>query len=149
MNRHHSSSLFFLALITLVQVGCKKSDAPSPTNSDYITQSAWKFDKATAGVTDISTQIPVCFKDNTITFASNGSGSISEGTTACVPPAPASFTWSFQNNAAQISLSTPLISGGSGIFNLVTLNSVSLVISQDMIIPPSTTAIPVVLAFKH
>ena len=149
MNKLFSFSLFGLCLVALLSLSCNKDDTPQPTKTEYITQSAWKFDKATASGIDISAQIPACFKDNTITFVSNGSGTISEGATICVPPAPATFTWSFQNNETRLSLSTPLISGGSGIFNLVVLNEVNLVISQDMTIPPSPTPITVVITFKH
>lgn len=149
MKKPHLVSFYSLLIIALLQINCSKKDSVSLSTTDKITLSAWKFDKATANGTDISTQIPACFKDNTITFATNGSGTISEGTIACVPPAPASFTWSFQNNGSQLSLSTALIAGGSGTFNLVTLNDVNLVLSQDMIIPPTTTSATVALTFKH
>ena len=149
MNKSLNLSFYGLLIIALMQINCSKKDSVSLSTTDKITLSAWKFDKATANGTDISTQIPACFKDNTITFANNGTGTISEGTTACVPPAPASFTWSFQSNGTQLNLSTALIAGGSGTFNLVTLNEVNLVISQDMIIPPSTTSITGVITFKH
>lgn len=149
MNKPILVSVYGLLIISLLQLNCSKKDSVTLSTTDKITLSAWKFDKATANGTDISAQIPTCFKDNTITFASNGSGTINEGTTVCVPPAPASFTWSFQNNGSQLNLSTALITGGSGIFNLVTLNEMNLVISQDMIIPPATTSITGVITFKH
>jgi hypothetical protein len=66
-----------------------------------------------------------------------------------VPPAPSSFTWFFQNNGTQLNLSTTLISGGSGVFDINTLNETNLVLSQNMIIPPSTTPVNVQITFVH
>ncbi len=149
MRKSYPVLFYNLFLIAIVLISCSKEASVSLTTTDKITLSTWKFDKATANGTDISSQIPACFKDNTITFTANGSGTINEGASVCTPPAPASFTWSFQNNGAQLSLSTALIAGGSGLFNQVTLNEVNLVISQDMIIPPATTSITGVITFKH
>lgn len=128
-------------------IACKKK-VTAPTRTEHITRSTWTFEKATAGGIDVTAQIPACFKDNTITFASNGTGTISEGTISCAPPAPSVFTWAFQNNEAQLSLSSPIITGGSGVFNIVTLNETNLVISQDITLPPAPTTL-VVLTFKH
>src|SRR5688572_6362673 len=149
MKRLFSFAIYSLALAILLAGNCNKDETPPPTKSEMITSSSWKFEKATASGFDISAQVPACFKDNVISFSSNGSGTVSEGTLACTPQAPPTFTWSFQSNETVLNLSTPLISGGSGNFNLVTLNQTNLVISQDMIIPPSSTPVTVVITFKH
>ena len=138
-----------LCFTTLLFTNCDKNDNPPPSNTDYITKSSWKFSSAKAGGFDVTAQVPTCFKDNTITFAINGTGAISEGANVCTPASPASFTWVFQNNGTQITLNTPLVSGGSGTFTIVTLNDVSLVISQSMTIPPSPTPVTVELTFIH
>jgi hypothetical protein len=115
---------------------CDKTDEAPPTNTDYITKSSWKFSSAKAGGLDVTAQVPACFKDNTITFKINGSGEITEGANVCAPPSPPTFTWTFQNNGTEINLSTPLVTGGSGVFTIVLLNDVNLVVSQNMTIAP-------------
>ena len=115
---------------------CDKTDEAPPTNTDYITKASWKFSSAKAGGIDVTAQVPACFKDNTITFAINGTGTISEGANVCASPSPASFTWTFQNNGSEINLSTPLVTGGSGVFTIVLLNDVNLVVAQTMTIAP-------------
>lgn len=115
---------------------CDKTDEAPPTNTDYITKSSWKFSSAKAGGIDVTAQVPACFKDNTITFAINGTGTITEGANVCAQPSPATFTWTFQNNGTEINLSTPLVSGGSGVFTIVLLNDVNLVVAQTMTIAP-------------
>jgi hypothetical protein len=139
-----------LCFTTVTFTNCDKDDpAPAPTNTDYITKSSWKFSTAKASGIDVTAQVPACFKDNTITFAINGTGTIAEGPTACTPAAPATFTWTFQSNGTQLNLNTPLVTGGSGTFNIVTLNDVNLVVSQMMTIPPATTPLNVDLTFIH
>ena len=141
-----------LCFSTVLFSSCDKTDEAPPTNTDYITKSSWKFSSAKAGGFDVTSQVPACFKDNTITFAINGTGTITEGATVCTPASPASFTWVFQTNGTQqqISLSTPLITGGSGVFTIVLLNDVSLVVSQSMTIPSIPTGpVTVELTFTH
>ena len=132
---------------------CDKNDdpptPPPPTKTELITKSSWKFSSAKAGGIDVTAQIPACFKDNTITFVSTGTGTISEGAVACSPAAPATFTWSFQSSETQINLNTPLITGGSGLFTIVKLDAVNLVVSQNMTIPPAPGPVNVELTFIH
>ena len=138
-----------LCFTTLLFTNCNKNDNPPPSNTDYITKSSWKFSSAKAGGIDVTAQVPACFKDNTILFVANGTGTISEGAIVCSPASPANFTWVFQNNGTEINLSTPLVSGGSGVFTIVKpIDDVSLVVSQNMTIapyPPTT----VELTFIH
>lgn len=127
---------------------CDKNDNPPPSNTDHITRSPWKFSSAKAAGIDVTAQVPACFKDNTIVFVANGTGTISEGTNVCTPPSPASFTWTFQNNGTEINMSTPLVSGGSGVFTIVRLNETNLVVSQTMTIAPNPPT-TVELTFIH
>jgi len=141
----HATVLFFtICLFT----NCDKNDNPPPSNTDYITKSSWKFSSAKAGSTDVTANVPACFKDNTMLFVANGSGSINENTIVCSPASPASFTWVFQNDGHEINMSTPIVSGGSGVFTIVLLNDVSLVVSQTMTIAPYP-ATTVELTFTH
>jgi len=137
-----------LCFTALFFTNCDKNDDPPPSNSDYITKSSWKFSSAKAGGTDVTALVPACFKDNTMLFVINGTGTINENTTVCSPPSPSSFTWVFQNNGAQINLSTPIVSGGSGVFTIVLLNDVNLVVSQTMTIAPNPPT-TVELTFIH
>ena len=138
-----------LCFTTFLFTNCNKNDNPPPSNTDYITKSSWKFSSAKASGTDVTSQVPACFKDNTMLFVANGTGTINESTNVCSPASPSSFTWVFQNNGTEINLSTPLVTGGSGVFTIVLLNDASLVVSQSMTIPPSTTPINVELTFIH
>lgn len=137
-----------LCLTSLVFTNCNKNDNPPPSNTDYITKSSWKFSSAKASGIDVTAQVPACFKDNSMLFIANGSGTISEGANVCSPASPANFTWVFQNNGTQINLNTPIISGGSTVFTIVLLNDVTLTVSQTMTIAPNPPT-NVELTFVH
>ena len=81
-------------------------------------------------------------------FVANGTGTISEGANVCAPAAPSNFTWTFQNNGTEINMSTPIVSGGSNVFTIVTLNATNLVVSQTMTIAPNPPT-NVELTFIH
>lgn len=153
--KHKFSTMNKLILFTLlcftglIFSNCDKTDEAPPTNTDYITKSSWKFSSARAGGFDVTSQVPACFKDNTMTFAINGTGTISEGPTACATPAPATFTWNFQGtNNNELKLSVPIITGGSTVFTILLLNDVNLVVSQTMTIAPAPPT-NVELTFVH
>lgn len=139
-----------LGLFCFVIAGCKKS-SHTKTKTELITQSSWKFDHATAsGFGDISAQIPACYKDNVVVFASNGTGTVDESTNVCSPAAPSSFTWSFQSNETMLHLSAALFSGGSGDFTIVSLTETNLVVSQMVILPPpNSIQVNAEFTFKH
>ena len=140
--------LFSLLCFTgLIFSNCDKTDEAPPTNTDYLTKSSWKFSSAKAGGFDVTAQVPACFKDNTMTFAINGTGTISEGANVCATPAPANITWNFQGTN-DLNLSVPIITGGSTVFKIVLLNDVSLVVSQTMTIAPNPPT-NVELTFVH
>ena len=137
-----------IAISSFSSVSCNKNDSPPPSNSDYITKSSWKFSAAKASGIDVTAQVPACFKDNTMLFAANGTGTISEGANVCSPASPATFTWVFQNNGTELNMSTPIVTGGSGVFTIVTLNDVILTVSQTMTIAPNPPT-TVELTFIH
>ena len=139
------AALFFT---TLLFSNCDKTDDAPPTNTDYITKSSWKFSSAKASGIDVTAQVPACFKDNVMVFAINGTGTINEGANVCASPAPSTFTWTFQNTGTQINLNTTIVSGGSTLFTIVTLNDATLVVSQTMTIAPNPPT-NVELTFIH
>ena len=150
MNKLLQTVFTFLAFSFLIASSCHKNDSgPAPTKAQHLTRFPWKFEKATAAGIDVSSQIPDCFKDNTITFNASGNGTVDEGAIGCVPPTATSFVWSFKNNETQLDLSASIIPGGSGLFDIVTLGELTMELSQDMIIPPATSAVKVVIRFKH
>ena len=145
------NKLAFFAILCFTALtfsSCDKEDNPPPSNTDYNTKSSWKFSSAKASGIDVTAQVPACFKDNTITFVANGTGTINESTNICTPASPATFTWVFQTNGTEINLNTPLVSGGSGVFKIVLLNDVSMVVSQNITIAPAPST-NVELTFIH
>ena len=145
-------TLLVIGLLFFI-IGCQKESdnttTPAPTKTELITKSSWSFDRATSSGTDISGFINACYKDNVVTFTSSTNGTVNEGANVCASPAPSTFTWSFQNSETVLSLSAPLFSGGTGNFNIVALTATSLAISQDVIIPPSSTSSNVIFYYKH
>ena len=134
--------------------GCSKDNnnnnsTPAPTKTELITKSSWNFDHATSGGTDITAAINACYKDNVVTFTSATNGTVNEGANVCTSPAPATFTWMFQSNETALSLSAAIFATGSGNFSIISLTDASLVISQDVIVPPSSSPNNVVFYYKH
>lgn len=150
MKKFYYLLLFIPGFILILTISCKKEEKPEPTKTEYISQSSWLFLSASASGTDVTNNTALtCFKDNIITFSSIGTFTINEGAVICSPSTAGNFTWSLQSGETKLELSAPLIPGGSSTFDLVTLNSTNLVISQNVTIPPSSTAIPVVFTFRH
>ena len=127
---------------------CDKNETPAPpppTKTELITKSSWKFSTALAGSTDVSNAPQLaCFKDNIITFSTNLTGNINEGTNICSPTTAGSFTWNFASSETILHISTVLITGGSNDFTLVSLTETQLVVSQNY--PPIGT---VTVTFIH
>ena len=142
--------LAFLSTITLFTACKKDSNNNKPkTNTDLLVQSSWKFDNATVGGIDVSSQIQGCQKDNTITFAAGGTGTLDEGATKCNSGDPQSspYTWNFATNETVLHVSATLFTGGSSDFNIVTLNETQLVLSQNIEI--AGTSQNAIMSFKH
>lgn len=148
------------SLFTTVLSGCSKDDddpTPTDTKTQLLIKSNWKLEKAEASIIgDITSQFDACEKDNTITFtatsndATSGGGTLDEGPTKCDDgdPQSASFTWELITNGTVLRTSQALIDGGSTDFNIVTLNSTNLVLSQQMTIEPFGTT-TITLTLKH
>lgn len=141
----------FTAFSVLTASCSNKEDTPPPkTKTQLLTQASWKFSSATAAGTDITNNpLLACIKDNVTVFVSDGTGNNTEGPVICVPTTAGNFTWSFQSGETVLSMSGSLFPGGTGTFNLVTLNETTLVVSQNVTIPPSTTSVLVQFTFVH
>ncbi|MGZ8556685.1 MAG: lipocalin family protein [Chitinophagaceae bacterium] len=142
-----------IILLAIVHVSCSKDDNTPPaakTKTDLITKASWKFESASSSLLgDISTNpLLACYVDNVMTFSTNLSGTIVEGTIVCSTPAPANFTWSFLNNESTLHLSFTLFTGGSPDFTIVSLSETNLVLSQKVTIAPYPE-MTIVATFKH
>lgn len=152
MKKHFTYLFAIYTLIIIALPACNKGGddpgPPAPTKTDHITKSTWKFEKATASGIDVSTNpLIACYVDNTITFSSNLTGTISEGAVSCTPAAPTTFTWSFQSSETMLRLSFTLFTGGSPDFTIVKLDGTNLVVSQAATLGGMPTTIEV--TFKH
>jgi hypothetical protein len=147
--------LFTLAIIIAAAVpfsSCQKDDpADPPTRTQLLTKAPWVFQSATASGSDISTlPLIACFKDNILTFSTPNGLTIAEGANVCSPSLAGNFTWTFATNETQLQLSAALLPiGSNNTFDVITLNETNLVLSQNVVIPPSTAPLPVAVTFKH
>jgi hypothetical protein len=108
----------------------------SGTKSYYISRNTWRFSNATVSGVDVSSALQACQKDNTLQFtatsSTGGTGVLDEGPTKCNAGDPQStpYTWSLQSAETQLIISTPLFSGGSSTFTLVSVTATQLIVSQ-------------------
>ncbi len=156
-------SLFAFLFALLVLGGCQKDDSSGSTpktKTELITSSAWKYNDAKIDTDNNGTGdqpipagfVEACQLDNTITFTSNGSGSIDEGPTKCDDADPQSlpFTWSFTSNETMINFSSAVFAGIGGDFKIVSLTETELIISQQVsVLPPPLPTVTVIASFKH
>ena len=145
-------SIFTLAISSLfVFSACEEDPDPPPqkTKTQLVSQSDWKFQSATYGGVDISSNPQIaCFVDNIFTVSANGTGAVNEGAVTCNPSTAGPFTWNFQTNETEIFISKALVTGGSNVWSLVTLTETNLVISQTVTLPPAPAAL-LVITFRH
>jgi hypothetical protein len=144
-----TSSIIVLAFLFIT--GCKKDSTPAPakTKTQLLTQSTWKFSNATVGGSDVSAFLQTCQKDNTLTFAAAGTGTIDEGATKCnaADPQTNPFMWNFQSSETVLFVSATLFTGGSSTFTLVSLTETQLMVSQNVTV--SGTTQNAVVTFIH
>jgi len=139
------NKFFILSIFSFVFFSCDKDDSSSPatttSNTTILTQQSWKFNNAGLDPNkdgtidqDISSQVTACLKDNSVSFASNGSGTVDEGATKCNPttdPQTVPFTWSFASNETLININGNAIAGKGGQYKIVGLTSTQLSLSKD------------------
>lgn len=149
MQKTLSKFILFILLGAFIWSSCTKNGTSSLSKTTLITTGSWKFSTATVAGVDASSQIPACYKDNIITFVSNGTATINEGTTVCSPSTAGAYTWSFQNNETKLNMSGNLIPGGNGNFTIVALNETTLSLSQETTLIPSPTPLTITITFIH
>lgn len=154
-------NIFRMALLagsTLFIGSCSKDDDSGPSKTSLITSAAWKYENAGLDVNKdgfIDTAVPAgflvdCDKDNTITFKSDGTGTLDEGATKCDPgnPQTSAFTWSFKNNETMLNFPTAIFTGISGDISILKLTSTELDLSKEVNIGGPTT-VNVIVELKH
>jgi hypothetical protein len=136
MKKLLSFAVLSLMLVILMSGDCNKNDTPPPTKTDLLTQASWKFSAANVGGFDVSGSLQACQKDNILTFAEAGTGSLDEGPSKCnaMDPQTNPFTWNFQSNETVLFISTTLFTGGSSNFTLASLTATQLVVSQVIMV---------------
>lgn len=146
------AAVLFSALQILNTSCSKDNDDPAPagkTKTELLVKSSWKFSDAKVGGASVAAFLQACQKDNVATFVASGTGTADEGLTKCngADPQTTPFTWNFQTNETILFVSTPLFTGGSSSFTIVSLTETELVVSQNMTISGSTQN--VVITFIH
>ena len=154
------SSFFLLALTSTIFLSCQKGSDPAPTtptNTDYLTASAWVhessgIDQDRNGTIDLALPagtIPVCRLDNVLTFKKGGTATADEGTTKCdaVDPQSTNFNWSFADNEKSLVVANNVFTELNGKLKILALYKDKLSLSKDTVIFATTMAI--VVNLKH
>lgn len=154
------NKLFVLSIIAIAFFSCKKDDSSPPaatTKTTILAEQSWKFNNAGLDPNkdgtidmDLSGQIPPCLTDNTVSFSSNGNGTVDEGVAKCntADPQTIPFTWSFASNETLININGNAIAGKGGQYKVVALTSTQLSLSKDTTVAP-IGATTFVVNLKH
>lgn len=143
-------TLLLSAVLIAGTTGCQKDSVAPKTKTQLLTQASWKFSTASASGTDITNNPAItCIKDDVITFTTSNTGTITEGTVVCSPTTAGSFTWNFVSSETQLQMSSGIYPNGNGLFTITALTETSLTITQNVVIPPSSSAIPVSATYIH
>jgi hypothetical protein len=153
------NKLFILSIIAIAFFSCKKDESSSPTTTTKTTilaEQSWKFnnagldpDKDGTINQDVSSFVSSCLKDNTVSFAANGSGTSDEGPTKCNSADPQSipFTWSFASNETLININGNAVAGKGGQYKVISLTNTNFSLSKDTVYQGISTTF--VVNLKH
>jgi hypothetical protein len=136
-----------LLLLLFIFAGCSKPGQPGNpvvSKETLLTQKPWILfsygvDRNNNGITDPSEEvIASCEKDNTYSFALDGSGTMSDNAERCPGTnATSSFEWSFSNNKTEIDFVY-------GIAVLLKLTGDSMMLGEK-----STESLKLIFNYKH
>jgi hypothetical protein len=157
--------VFALLSIGFIIWGCGKDDDDDNNNSgdkekiQLITSATWKYD--TAAIADNNGNpvsalpqgvIETCDRDNTITFKSDSTGVLNEGTTKCnsADPQTTNFKWWFKENGTVLYTPDDIFGSAAftGDFKVVELTSTRLRVTKQVTVAPYPST-NVVLYLKH
>ncbi len=149
---------FSFFAITLVLGSCGKNDTKAPTRTELLASATWKYDNAGLDINKdgiAETPLPPgyvgdCDKDNTLTFKSDGTGTLDEGPLKCDAgnPQTSPFTWSFKNGETVINFPTVILTGISGDVTIQKLTSTELDFIKEINIGAPAT-VNVIVEMKH
>ena len=150
-----AASLLLLAF----SFACKKGGGGGPkSKTELLTQASWKYENAAIDVDGNGTPdsplppgiLEACDLDNTITFNSNGSGVVDEGSTKCnaADPQSAPFNWSFKNNEQVITFTNIAFGGLDGDVTVKTISETQLEMHKPVTVGVGTT-VNVIVYLKH
>lgn len=157
MKRHLLTAMAICAAIVLV-ASCSKKTETKKTNTDYLTQSVWKYDTAALdlnmdGTMDFALPPGVledCYKDNTITFQAGGTGTVDDGATKCNPgdPQTTAFSWTFQSNETVLNFPNQIFPNFDGDVTIKTLTDTKLTLikAADVGLPQMVN---IIVDLKH
>ena len=149
-----TASVLCFALFLLA---CQKEDNPTPTKTDHISSSSWKYDGGGVdgdknGTVDL--QFPAgtldpCRTDNTLKFERNGTGISDEGTAKCntSDPQSSSFKWNFTSGETALVMSGNIFPLLNGTFRILDLNATTFRLSKDTVLSGQNVA--VIVNLKH
>ncbi|MBO9199123.1 MULTISPECIES: hypothetical protein [Niastella] len=157
--------VFALLSIGIILYACNKDDDKKSDDTNakmqLITTATWKYDtvgldtdkdgKIDQPIPAIVGGVQACDKDNTITFKSDSTGVLSNGTIKCnsTDPATVAFRWWFKDNGATLYSPDPLFgSSFSGNFKVGELSNTRLRILKDTSFAPYGN-FTLVLDLKH
>ncbi|RYY55676.1 MAG: hypothetical protein EOO05_19305 [Chitinophagaceae bacterium] len=141
-----------LLLSSVIPMGCDKkndNDGGDSLATQQISASSWKISTVTAAGTDVSALLPDCYLDNVVTFYADLKGKVEESAVVCDPTTAGNFSWAFNDTETKITLSAALIPGGNNVFNLVSVNATTLVLSQETTLIPAPFPVEVVVTLVH
>jgi hypothetical protein len=158
--------VFALLSIGFIIWGCNKDDDDDNNDNSgdkekiqLITSATWKYD--TAAIADNNGNpvsalpsgiINACDKDNTITFKSDSTGVLNEGTTKCNSndPQTTNFKWWFKENGTVLYTPDDIFGSPSftGDFKVIELTSTRLRVTKQVTVAPYPTT-NVALYLKH
>jgi hypothetical protein len=154
------NKLFILSIVAIIFFGCKKDESSSPgtttTKTTIIAEQSWKFNNAGLDPNkdgtidqDVSSYVSSCLKDNTVNFATNGSGTSDEGLTKCnsADPQTIPFTWSFASNETLININGNAVAGKGGQYKIISLTNTAFSLSKDTVYQGISTTF--VVNLKH
>ena len=153
------NKLLILSIIAVAFFSCKKDDSDPPattTKTTILAEQSWKFNNAGLDPnkdgtidTDVSGFVNACLKDNTVSFATNGSGTSDEGATKCNSADPQSipFTWNFASNETLININGNAVAGKGGQYKIISLSNTAFSLSKDTLYQGISTTF--IVNLKH
>jgi len=141
--------LSIVCISSILFTSCEENPVPNPappTKIEIISTRPWKFSSAFVSSIDVSSQLPLCQRDNIYTFSVFKTGIINEGGLNCGGAQDKPFDWDFNGPQTELYISSVLFTGGNNTFTIVSLTSASMVLSQNVSLGGGSPQ-PVVVTF--